>query len=120
MIENETFQFVTLFPVESVTPSGKYVADVKLKQLSAPSPASRMGYGGLLVSKRAHEEMGNEKYARNPIGNGPFGLESWTSNAEVVLKKNPSYWQQGVLALDQPRLPDHPGRTRVRLRRWRG
>lgn len=102
VIENKTFQFGSaVFPVESVTPSGKYVADVKLKQPFGAFPGVTMGYGGLLVSKNAHQEMGNEKYARNPVGNGPFSLDSWTSNAEVILKKNPNYWRKDVPGLDQ-------------------
>jgi peptide/nickel transport system substrate-binding protein len=102
VVENKTFQFAAaLFPVESVNASSKYVADVKLKQPFGAFPGVTMGYGGLLVSKKAHEEMGNEKYARNTIGNGPYTLESWTSNAEVVLKKNPEYWQKDVPVLDQ-------------------
>ena len=60
-----------------------------------------IGYGGLIVSEKAHKEMGNDKYARTPIGSGPYTLESWTSNAEVVLKKNPDYWQKGLPYLDQ-------------------
>lgn len=102
VIENKTFQFAAaMFPVESVKATSKYVADVKLKQPFGAFPGVTMGYGGLLVSKKAHEEMGNEKYARNPIGNGPFVLDSWTSNAEVVLKKNPNYWQKDVPILDR-------------------
>lgn len=102
VLENKTFQFNSaLFPVEGVKSVSKYVAEVKLKQPFGAFPGVTMGYGGLIVSKNAHQEMGNDKYARNPIGTGPFTLESWTSNAEVILKKNPNYWQKNIPYLEQ-------------------
>jgi peptide/nickel transport system substrate-binding protein len=60
-----------------------------------------MGYGGIIVSKKAHEEMGAEKYSRNPIGTGPYLFDSWVSGAQVVLKKNPDYWRKGVPHLEE-------------------
>lgn len=90
-----------LFAVEGVKPVGKYVAEVKLKQPFGAFPGVVMGYGGLLVSKKAHEEMGPEKHSRNPVGNGPFVFESIVGGKEVVVKKNPDYWKKGLPHLEQ-------------------
>jgi peptide/nickel transport system substrate-binding protein len=32
--------------------------------------------------------------AENPLGSGPFCLESWTKGSEVVLTPNPGYWDE--------------------------
>jgi peptide/nickel transport system substrate-binding protein len=101
-IDNKTNQYAgALSPVRHVRMTGKYVVEVKLKQPFGAFPGVTIGYGGLIVSKKAHMEMGNNKYARNPIGTGPFMLESWTPGAEVVLTRNPQYWQRGRPYLDK-------------------
>ena len=88
-IESKSFQLRTaLWPIENLKVLSKYVAEVKLKQPFGAFPGVVMGYCGLLVSKKAHQEMGNEAYSRNPIGCGPFVLESIVGGKEVVLKKN--------------------------------
>ncbi len=45
-----------------------------------------------IVSKRAVEELG-ESFGTNPVGTGPYMLDSWTSGVSVVLKAFPDYWR---------------------------
>jgi peptide/nickel transport system substrate-binding protein len=48
------------------------------------------------------------------IGTGPFTLESHVQNVEVLLKKNPNYFEEGKPYLDEVRLaviPDQGART---------
>jgi peptide/nickel transport system substrate-binding protein len=40
-------------------------------------------------------------FGQNPVGAGPFVVASNTPNNELVVKKNPDYWQQGHPLLDQ-------------------
>ncbi|NOY09426.1 MAG: hypothetical protein GXP33_11370 [Spirochaetes bacterium] len=47
---------------------------------------------GLIVSKKAVEEMGREKFSRNPIGTGPYQLASWEPKAHVDLVAFKDYW----------------------------
>lgn len=102
IVENKMWQYAAaLSPVQHTQVTSKYVVEVKLKQPFGAFPGVTIGYGGLVVSKKAHMEMGNDKYARNPIGSGPFMLQSWTPNAEVVLTRNPQYWQKGRPYLDR-------------------
>jgi peptide/nickel transport system substrate-binding protein len=40
-------------------------------------------------------------FGQNPVGAGPFEVVSNTPNDELVVKKNPTYWQTGHPYLDQ-------------------
>jgi peptide/nickel transport system substrate-binding protein len=43
----------------------------------------------------------NPDREKNPIGTGPFIIESYTAQQSLVLKKNPNYWKQGFPKLDK-------------------
>jgi peptide/nickel transport system substrate-binding protein len=49
---------------------------------------------GHVVPAAAIEEFGLD-LLRNPIGTGPYMLENWAAGSEIVLVKNPNYWQEG-------------------------
>jgi peptide/nickel transport system substrate-binding protein len=100
-LESKSFQVGTaLFPVDTVKADGKYVVEVKTKQPFGAFPGVTMGYGGTIISAKAHKEMGNQAYSATPIGNGPFQIES-KRGTEVVLVKNPDYWKPGFPKLDK-------------------
>jgi peptide/nickel transport system substrate-binding protein len=46
-----------------------------------------------IVPPKAVEEMGNEKFAQNPVGSGPFVFEEFAAGEKVVLKANKDYWK---------------------------
>ena len=54
--------------------------------------------GGEIVAKEAVEQNGD--LARTGMGTGPFMFDHWTPGTEIVLKKNPQYWRQGLPYLD--------------------
>ena len=35
-------------------------------------------------------------FADHPVGSGPFAMQSWTRNSEMVLARNPYYWKQAA------------------------
>jgi peptide/nickel transport system substrate-binding protein len=43
----------------------------------------------------------NPDREKNPIGTGPFSIESYTVQQSLVLVKNPRYWQKGLPHLDR-------------------
>ncbi len=63
-------------------------------------PGVTMGYGGTVISAKAHKEMGNQAYSATPIGNGPFQIDS-KRGTEITLVKNPDYWRPGFPKLDK-------------------
>lgn len=48
---------------------------------------------GLIVSKKAVEEMGREEFASNPVGTGPYVFEEWDVNNNISLQKNENYFE---------------------------
>jgi len=47
---------------------------------------------GGVVSKKAVEEMGNDKFGLAPIGTGPFKFAKWIEGDRIVLERNEDYW----------------------------
>ena len=68
-----------------------------------------MAYG-CVEARDAVEKYGDD-YFQHPVGTGPFRFVSWAPNQEVVLEKNPHYWQ---VDKDGTRLP-YLDRVEVRL-----
>ena len=54
-----------------------------------------------IVSPTAYEEMGTDAFGINPVGSGPYTLEKWEPGVEVIMVKNPNYWQEGVGLADR-------------------
>jgi peptide/nickel transport system substrate-binding protein len=53
-----------------------------------------------IASPTAVQKMGEKAFAVKPVGAGPFEVVSDTLSSELVLKKNPAYWQSGRPYLD--------------------
>ncbi len=72
---------------------------------------------GNIISKRAMESMGEEGFAKHPIGTGPFQFKSYEEGGTCVLTRNPDYFR-GSPALDGVALnfiPDNEKRKQAFL-----
>ena len=49
---------------------------------------------GFIVSKKAVEEMGAEKFAQNPVGTGPFKFVSWKKNDSMEMEVFEDFWDK--------------------------
>ena len=49
--------------------------------------------GGFIVSKRAIETMGYERFKRHPVGTGPFVFSHYPSGGNLVLKAHDGYFR---------------------------
>ncbi len=58
------------------------------------------GASGYAFSMANYNAKGADISA-NPVGTGPFVFQSWTRDSQLVVKKNPSYWIQGLPHLDE-------------------
>jgi peptide/nickel transport system substrate-binding protein len=53
-----------------------------------------------IASEQSYNTMGGKAFAVKPVGAGPFEVVSDALSSELVLKKNPGYWQKGRPYLD--------------------
>ncbi len=49
--------------------------------------------GGFIVSKRAIETMGYERFKRHPVGTGPFLFSQYTAGEKLILKAHDGYFR---------------------------
>jgi peptide/nickel transport system substrate-binding protein len=81
--------------LESVETDGPHTVVMTLKQ---PDPLWVMGallhHSASIISKKAHEEKGDEAYEKDPIGTGPYELVSVEEDPSqgVKLTASPTYW----------------------------
>lgn len=74
------------------------VIDTYTVKLSFSKPMSQLltsalpGPSGMVVSKKAAEEMGREKFGQNPVGTGPYEFVSWEPKKKLTLKIFKDYW----------------------------
>ena len=54
-----------------------------------------------IASPTAIAKMGEQAFAKNPVGAGPFVVDSDTLSNQLVVKRNTNYWQAGRPYLDQ-------------------
>jgi len=88
--------------------------DVAIKDIEAPSPDTvvihtKYPWSPLLadIALFANAVIPNnyggetkDQFYQHPVGTGPFMWDHWDKGNELVLKKNPNYWQKGKPYLD--------------------
>ena len=97
----------TSFPVaapltSNIVAQGQYTVVMHLKEPFYPimTAFSQISSPDWIASPTAYQKMGANAFALNPVGAGPFMVVKDTLNTELVLKKNPNYWQKGHPYLD--------------------
>lgn len=71
-----------------------------LTKPDAAWPDRLTGALGWPFSPTAAAELG-EDFGSNPVGTGPFRFVSWQRDGELVVERNPDYWQDGQPYLDR-------------------
>jgi peptide/nickel transport system substrate-binding protein len=114
-----TFAFL-LSSVDHVETAEPDTIMVKLKH---PDPAILQAlatFNAAIASKKllmaapgANLEEKSKAFSEHPIGSGPYLVKSWTHNSEMVLERNPYYWQKAADGkplpyLDEIRFPIIP------------
>ncbi|GGF09088.1 oligopeptide ABC transporter substrate-binding protein OppA [Aliidongia dinghuensis] len=77
-----------------------YTVVITLKQPQIMLPLLLTDSNVVALNRKAIE--GNAEWTRpgKIVTNGPFTLDSWTPNSEIVLKKNPGFYDAAKVALD--------------------
>lgn len=58
-----------------------------------------------VVAKEWVEKWGDKKFARHPLGAGPYLFDHWTPGQEIVMKRNPNYFDQAHAYVDEYDFP---------------
>lgn len=83
--------------VESVEAKDDYTVVITLKEPVAPFVANlAMGLAAPIVSPTAEQKYG-AAFSENPVGTGPFIFESWEKDQQIVLRRNPNYWNKEAM-----------------------
>jgi peptide/nickel transport system substrate-binding protein len=86
--------------VESISVTGPWQLTITLSQPSAVFKYIPAIGAGRIISKAYYERHADDFGTPQGgiVGTGPFQYVSWTSGQEIVLKKNPNYWDKAKLA----------------------
>jgi len=60
---------------------------------------------GFIVPKEAVEKYGKD-FFNHPVGTGPFFMDHWKPDEEIILKRNPHYWQSDEAGNQLPLLDE--------------
>ncbi|MEX2500810.1 MAG: ABC transporter substrate-binding protein [Trueperaceae bacterium] len=70
----------------------EYTVDVELEAPNGVFTALLAAPLMVMMDMEHWMELGEDAYARNPSGTGPFQFESWDPGSTVVLSANEDYW----------------------------
>ncbi|MBI3977995.1 MAG: ABC transporter substrate-binding protein, partial [Chloroflexi bacterium] len=84
--------------IEDVGTTDSHTVKLKLKRPSAAIFANLTEAAGsiYMISKAAHDKLGDEGIATSPSGTGPMVLERWVRDNVVELKRKNDYWAKGT------------------------
>ncbi|MCI0547869.1 MAG: ABC transporter substrate-binding protein [Candidatus Rokubacteria bacterium] len=85
--------------VDKVEPAGPYAVRFGTKEPFAGLLAALGGFWGFIISEAGIKKHGDLNKAA--LGTGPFMLEDWKVEQEMVLKKHPGYFKKGQPYVDQ-------------------
>lgn len=86
--------------VQSLQTPNPYTLIVHLKAPYAAFLSVLTGRTGMINSPTAMRKEG-ANYSSHPVGEGPFSVVSWNPQGNLVLKRNPYYWQKGLPYLNK-------------------
>ncbi len=69
---------------------------------------NRLSMFGAICPPEYIKNKGMAYFNQHPIGTGPFTFTHWQKNQEILLSKNPSYWQTGIPHYDSVRFKIMP------------
>jgi len=92
-------------PLEKVEVVDDYTIRFTLAQPSRAFLSLLIQREGMIASPTAVEKMNSYgahtgDFGGNPVGSGPYKFVRWLIGREVMLEKNPDYWEEGLPYLD--------------------
>lgn len=100
--EESSYRFIAE-EIDSVEAPSDTQLVIKLKEPAAPFLYDLANFNMIVGSKKHWEAVGDAEYGNQPLGTGPYMLESWNRGESLTLVKNPYYWD-----------PQYPKTPRIR------
>jgi peptide/nickel transport system substrate-binding protein len=85
--------------VDKVEPAGRYGVKFMTKEPFAGLLAALGGFWGFIISEAGIKQHGDLNKAA--LGTGPFVLQDWKVEQQMVLKRNPNYFKKGLPYVDE-------------------
>jgi peptide/nickel transport system substrate-binding protein len=89
--------------VKAITVTGPMTVKVDMVQPWSAFPAHLFEYGRLGIMAESQLHSGKNCY-KDMVGTGPFKLQSWVPNNQLVVEKNPNYWRKDSFGQQLPYL----------------
>lgn len=86
-------------PVKSVSAVDAHTIRLQMSEAFAPLLPALSTFAASVYSKANFEKWGDAA-GEHPLGTGAFMLQNWEKGVQVVLARNPNYWQAGKPYLD--------------------
>ncbi|MCL4466199.1 MAG: ABC transporter substrate-binding protein [Chloroflexi bacterium] len=102
-----------LVDLDTATAADKNTLVLKLK---VPNPAFLRSMAFVvgarihMMSKVAHDKLGDDGFARAPVGTGAFKFKQWVTDDRLILDRNPDYFEKGADGKQLPYLDGFVGR----------
>jgi peptide/nickel transport system substrate-binding protein len=103
--------------IETLTVVDDLTLEMKLKAVNATFDRDLAATVPWIASPTAIEAAGANYGVDNAVGAGPFVLESWTRDSEMVLTRNPDYWNAPLPYLDELIIRQVPD-PEARIQTW--
>ncbi len=100
------FAFIDV-AIKSITTPNPYTVVITTKYPWAPLLADVALFANSIIPNNYGGES-EQAFFKHPIGTGPFEFKSWTKGAQLVLARNPYYWQKGKPYLNRVIFTDVP------------
>lgn len=89
--ESQTYGTLVSAGVDSIEEVDERTVVYRLNEPNAAFPDILRGEAGWPISRTAYE-ADPEAFGENPVGTGPFVMESWTRDDRAVVVRNENYW----------------------------
>lgn len=93
-VANAAFWKSSFSQVEEIKKIDDTTVSVKLSSSYAPFLSLMANNLAMIISPAAMQKSGADGFNLDPVGTGPYRLEEWKKNEQVVLKEFEGYWGQ--------------------------